>query len=151
MPETLSNLLPILGILGLIIWAVMVGRRRARRLQSKESVFSHDNKGAGHALQRAMEELQVNVMEFTRDIEGRLDTRMHALENLIRDADERIRRLEELSGAPHREPSPQTPPLHAEIYSLADQGFDKIEIARRTSTNPGEVELILGLRESRGE
>ncbi len=100
-------------------------------------------------LQRAVEKLQVNLMEFSREVEGRLDTRIRTLTQLVSDADERIKKLEELQDkTPARKK--EIPELHKDVYRLADEGFDEVEIARRTSTTPGEVGLILGLRRTRG-
>jgi hypothetical protein len=93
-----------------------------------------------------------------------LDTRLAKLEALIRDADERIDRLQRLTrqvqGEPALDvtvddeeasaPSPtRTTPAehrHAEIYSLADQGRAAADIAHELSRPVGEVELILSLR-----
>jgi len=148
MAEALKDLLPLAVVLALVMWVVWAGRRRAMRSRESEGALSGSQERR-HNLQRAMEELQINVMEFSRDVEGRLETRMRALERLIHDADDRIKRLEELEGKPAPPDAREVPALHGEIYALADQGFDKIEIARQTDTNPGEVELILALRRSR--
>jgi hypothetical protein len=88
-------------------------------------------------------------MEFGRDVEGRLDTKISALSTLIHDADERIKALQDLAKSPHARNSNGVLPLHREVFRLADEGLDKLEIARRTQIAPGEVELILALRKNR--
>ena len=146
---SLRSMLPFVLMAALLIWVVWVGQRRKMKLREKDNGLTPAALDRRNSLQHAMEELQINIMEFGRDVEARLDTKMHALEILIRDADERIKRLEELKGRASSGGG-EIPPIHAEIYRLADQGQDKIEIARRTGVAPGEVELILGLRKSRG-
>jgi len=47
------------------------------------------------------------------------------------------------------EPAARAERRYDEIYLLADYGFDPVEIARRTGSPVGEVELILGLRARR--
>jgi hypothetical protein len=147
-PLTLWSMAPYLLMGALLIWVVWMGQVRARKTREREIELT-PGADRRHGLQRAMEELQVNVMEFGRDVEARLDTKIRTLERLIADADARIKRLEELrgKGAPG---AGEIPPIHTEIYRLADQGRDKIEISRSTGIAPGEVELILGLRKTRG-
>ena len=101
-------------------------------------------------LMKAIEKLEVDVMEFSRDVEGRLDTRIRTLTKLISDADDRIERLRAAGGKPNGS-SDDVPELHREVYRLADDGLDNVEIARRVSSTPGEVELIIALRETRGK
>ena len=83
------------GADALIIWVVWIGRRRAAKSCARDARPDRAALEGRHDLQRAMEELQMNLMEFSRDVEGRIDTRMKALEKLIADADERIKRLAE--------------------------------------------------------
>ena len=132
-----------------LLWTVWYGRQRSHRVAKKEAGLSNAGLDQRQRLQRAMEQLQVNLMEFGRDVEGRLDTKISALSTLIHDADERIKTLQDLSKSPHARNSDDVPPLHKEIFRLADEGLDKLEIARRTQSTPGEVELILALRKNR--
>ncbi|MHC4712399.1 MAG: hypothetical protein ACYTAN_03880 [Planctomycetota bacterium] len=150
MPESLGNYLSLLLVVAALIIVIMLGRRRGRTRAAGKG----DGEGAQDArvrLRKSMEELQIKLMEFGRDMEGRLDTRIRTLSELIREADERIARLEELKGGKGRTSGDEVPELHREIHRLADEGLDNVEIARRTSSTPGEVELILGLRRQRGE
>lgn len=109
--------------------------------------------------EREMQSLLVEFSEMARQMSAQLDTRSAKLEELIRQADERIERL---NGAPLPQrteqptasdatettrPAPQPPdPRHADVYSLADQGRDPYEIAASLGKPRGEVELILALR-----
>ncbi len=151
MLETVKQFLPLLLVLVAIVLVLRLGRRRKA---SSKSVRREDTDGAAQGytrLRKAIEKLHLNLMEFSRDVEARLDTRIRTLGRLIQDADQRIKRLEELSGKASAPGAKEPPPLHREVYRLADEGLDKVEIARRTASTPGEVDLILGLRKSRNE
>jgi len=147
--EELHSLVPLILVMAALLAVLWYGRRRpAHRKKEPRPRGDERSLTERQRLTRAIGKLEVNLMEFGREIEGRLDTRIHTLNELIRSADERIERLEELAGR-ERPVGDEVPPLHREVYRMADEGLDKVEIARRTSTTPGEVELILGLRRSR--
>jgi hypothetical protein len=147
-PQPWRSALPLLLLVIFFAWVVWMGKLRGKTNKPREKGMSSADLTGRDRLQKAMEQLQINVMEFGRDVEARLDTKIRTLEQLIRDADERIKRLQELEG-PGAPDGGGTQALHREIYLLADQGIDSIEIARRTGAAPGEVELILGLRKTR--
>ena len=133
-----------------IVWVFWYGRRRTHDKATRYEAVADDKVlDQRNKLQRAMEQLQVNIMEFGRDVEGRLDTKIAVLKRLLADADERIKHLETLTKSGQSRQAGEVLPLHREIYRLADEGLDKVEIARRTSATPGEVELILSLRKQR--
>lgn len=148
--DQIQNFLPFALIAAVLFMVLWFGRRRPRAKSNAQSAPTERPIKERQRLTKAIRELEINLMEFGRDIEARLDTRIHTLQELLRQADEKIRKLEELSGGKARR-ADEVPPLHREVYQLADDGFDKVEIARRTSTTPGEVELILGLRRTRGQ
>jgi hypothetical protein len=130
-------------------------------------------------LTRDLEEVMGELDELARQVNGRLDTRFAKLEAVIRDADERIDRLSRLvreahghagidltisdearavptcDGAMATAGKPPTadiePPaeLHADVYTLADEGRSPIEIAEETGRTTGEIELILALRRAK--
>jgi len=149
MPEPLRTLVLLVGISVLLGWIVWFGRQRSARAKRNADGLSLDSLDSAQRLQRAMEQLQVNVMEFARDAEARLDTKITTLNRLIIDADQRIKSLDDLAKSLHARNSSALSPLHREVYRLADEGLDNIEIARRTSIAPGEVELLLTLRKDR--
>lgn len=111
-----------------------------------------------------IQELIVQLQEFSREVSAQIDARFAKLEIAIRSADERIATLEKLKGAVERrptinalvsdEPDLQTRTGRAEvadprrqlIYRLADSGRSAVQIAQETGQAPGEIELILGLR-----
>lgn len=128
---------------------LFVGRRRlARSKAPRQNTDAIDDRQ--RRLVRAIGKLEISLMEYGRDVEGRLDMRIRTLGRLIQDADQRIQTLNQLGGSGDEPGDPEeTPHEHREVYDMADQGLDKVEIARRTSMTPGEVELILSLRRTR--
>lgn len=104
--------------------------------------------------------------ETARDLSGQLDSKMSALQALVREAHGAAARLEAALAASQQDaavapaPPPTTAsvpaesppagdPRYEEIYALADYGFDSSEIAHRVGSSRGEIELILGLRKTR--
>ncbi len=122
-----------------------------------------------HAVRGDMQELMVQLQELSRDINAQIDTRFAKLEVSIRAADERINLLERLLRAAEGQPTvdtvlsgddesfPSPPaqpqaatlgPQHGRVYDLADGGKNSVQIAQEIGKTPGEIELILSLRES---
>lgn len=123
-----------------------------------------------------MSGLLVELEQMARQMNAQLDTRAARMEELIRQADERLAELrselarqgvapppatavpparpddirEEAEAEDSGEPPPPPPipidPRHAAVYRLADQGRTSSEIAREVGQPAGEVELILALR-----
>lgn len=112
--------------------------------------------------------------QTARDLSGQLDSKMSALQSLVREAHSAAARLEAALAAAQRvppaaePPSPTAPPAtspapardsnalpagadprYDQIYTLADYGFDPSEIAHRVGSSRGEIELILSLRQTR--
>lgn len=101
-----------------------------------------------------------DIDELTRRLAEQLDAKAAQLDELIREADNRLARLQQAVGsppprAPHRpvytpparEPdAAPTDPITARIYELADRGCTPVEIAQNLGQHVGNVELILALR-----
>jgi hypothetical protein len=154
-----------LGVMGLIYLAVIrpMMRRKADPLETRPAFSSLSQQ---RSTERQMQNLLVELSEMSRQISAQLDTRAARLEQLIKDADERIETLKSSNNngsppaAPGASPSPLPPipaslfpeppdPRHADIYALADQGRDAYQIASELNRPRGEVELILALRSKR--
>ncbi|MGQ9505904.1 MAG: hypothetical protein ACUVQG_13865 [Thermogutta sp.] len=192
------------------------GRGSSPRLDDDVSSDARLKMPAGRGLPDAASQLEVKLHELAREIEGRLNSKLGLLEQLIRDADRAAARLETaLRTAEHLRRTqiagilPSLPPRGTasvpgatedptsehrtndlppedrgdrfeeagqqgttadssadrairlssekgqvrrsieEIYTLADYGYSVEEIAQRTATPSGEVQLILSLRKSR--
>jgi hypothetical protein len=104
-----------------------------------------------------LERLLVDLQDLSRQLNAHIDTRFCKLEVLMKEADDKIRRLEALNGggksggaiSRKRAAEEETDPEKSLVYKLADAGRTPVEIAREMSKNTGEVELILSLRRSK--
>mgnify|MGYP001489693212 CR=1 FL=1 len=117
------------------------------------------------SVEREMESLLVELHEMARTMNAQLETRVARLEVLIRDADERASRLEELLEQQRRLTSADgsamsIAPVEPETPEPADDGWDQIrELASRGLTERqiasevdrplGEVEFVLNLLRQR--
>lgn len=118
------------------------------------------------AVERQMENLLVELSEMTRQMSAQLDTRATKLEMLLNEADAKIALLRQLkqnlesSGtfsrktdgsentSPVRSIEPdEMDPIHAQVYTLADEGKTVSQIASTLARPSGEIELILALRQ----
>lgn len=117
-------------------------------------------------IKERLEKLLVELQDLAREINAHIDTRFCKLQVLIKEADEKIKKLETLNksiGTKDRigqEPNKDTSedksqeninPEHRLIYELADKGLSPTEIAKNTDKTPGEIELILALRRTKRE
>jgi hypothetical protein len=144
-----------------IIIAYLLFRPKAKKKDPLDKApFS--SLAAQRGVERQMQNLLVDLNEMARQMNAQIDTRAAKLEQLIKEADERIAKLNQqpatmsfhptesfsTSAPPHPDPEPAAPidPRHAEIYSLADLGQSAKEIATKLNRPSGEIELILALR-----
>lgn len=113
---------------------------------------------------RGLEQVMLELDQLSRQIHGRIDTKLARLEAVIRDADQRIDTLSRLIRTMQGESAQEftldrespdearsarsdiVDDRHAPIYELAEGGKSPVEIARRVGKTTGEVELILALK-----
>jgi len=158
----------IVGILGITALMIISTRRRLREARNSPKAYAREQIARlrdEHAVVQDMEEVMVHLEEFARGVQGRIDTRFAKLEAVIRDADERIDRLERLvrhaDGAPAldvtidgQSPDADNAPIQEDdlrqrsIYEWADEGQTPLQIAEQTGQSLGEIELILALRKT---
>ncbi|MGE4157517.1 MAG: hypothetical protein AB7F75_00290 [Planctomycetota bacterium] len=144
-------------VLGLFIFCIWVPSRR-RRLKVERQAYDEQQRVQNEKrVKESVEGLMVELAETGRTLLGRLETKTALLQELLAQADKSIARLEALEARRSeggREPvSPSKPDptghhssRHAEIFSLAAQGFSHEDIVAKTGRPSGEVELILGLK-----
>jgi len=105
-----------------------------------------------------MEGILVELEKAGREMNARLDTKIHVLNSLMEEADKKIALLR---GSNSAAPAPeegarraedvrkdireQSRDQHAQVYELHAQGTPVVEIAKKTGYRPGEIELILNL------
>ena len=115
---------------------------------------------------RNLEQVMLELDQLSRQIHGRIDTKLARLEAVIRDADQRIDRLSRLIRSTqgesaleitlnredpreaHSTQSDIVDDRHAPVYELADSGKSPVEIAREVGKTTGEIELILALKKA---
>ncbi len=178
-----SGTVTALFLVALGVTIVILLRRSHRYLsrQKDSSVLVNTGRPVqqdrGHHLDAPPDVLrwEVEMQETARDLSAQLDSKMRALQALIREADRAAARLEAATADrwESTRPQPEQPPVNQaqalksagaksapgdaiprpsaaerqeEIYTLSDYGYDAAEIAGRLGSPVGEVELILGLR-----
>ena len=174
---TFDHVLVIGGIVLITVSLLIRIRKRRqevpRRLTAGEQLERARQK---HGLRGDIEELMVEVEQLAKRFGAQLDAKSIQLERLIRQADERIEKLQRLESRvastksvretspvaiseaisarslPHStapamvESHPKQDPLAMSVYAMADSGSDPIEIAKTLNEQVGKVELILALR-----
>ncbi|MBA7633126.1 hypothetical protein ES703_40687 [subsurface metagenome] len=154
----LSDAALILGLL--IVILVLLRKQWKKSLKAKQGIglFDAEQERPGTSstasgreeLQRPGEKHLAELQEFTEEMTAGMETRARKLDFLIQEADVKIAELKKiLAEAKKNDEIPKGASSEAhfsDVYELADRGFDAIEIARKTGKKPGEVELILGLR-----
>ena len=147
------NLLLVGGVLVVIIVLMrMTRRQQARAAQQADGPADRTQAAhAAHSVREQLDELMVQLEELARATNGQIETRFTKLEVVLREADQKIARLESLltqldGRLPAPPPTPQVRPEHQQVYDLADAGKGAVDIARDLARPVGEVELILALR-----
>jgi hypothetical protein len=161
-PSDPTSWVLVVGILATAYVFLKAKRKGQKSAMSGPPPFA--NLSTQRKIDGAMTELLVELEQMSRQISAQLDTRAARLDELIRQADERIARLEQLERgdtaqqpepapiAPEMPPAPPLPepipinPRHADIYRLSDQGLVPGDIASAVGLPMNEVELILALR-----
>jgi len=170
--DTMQVVMLLLGVIGLVI-VILSTRRRIRQSQLQPRTSIRETLAQSEASRTAtrdLEDVMLELDQLSRDIHGRIDTKMARLEALIREADRRIVALSPRISAAETKPAleitldqedpferrpdgtePRKPgrELHASIYELADRGLSPVQIANELGRLNGEVELILALRKSK--
>jgi hypothetical protein len=157
----------ILAIVGVSALLLITTRRRVRRSQNSPQAYAREQIARlrnEQSLMQDMGELMAELEQFSRQAQARLDTKFAKLEAVIRDADQRIERLERLmrqadggpgvdvivDGSPDEASasSADDASRHELVFRLADAGLTPAQIAQETDQSRGEVELILALRKA---
>ena len=160
-----ANVLMVVGVLILLFIVVVNVRRKSMdvgALDPREKIErDRQKRGTRDDLRTMMVELD----ELTRQFSAQLDAKSVKLEQLIREADQRIAQLEGRTPSPRDStpeqspveapaerrssliPNPDDDPLTTRVYELADAGHDATQISRKLDEHIGKIELILALRQ----
>jgi len=146
----------LLGLLGLVT-AVAITMWRGKPLPDSPRARRRDFASPERTTAQIRDDLEtllVEVQKLSDRLERRLDEKNTAIQDAIKDADQRIFAMRALVQAMRENPpaAAATPnPVDERtqrIYDLADQGRAAIEIAQKLEEPLGEVELILNLRKT---
>ena len=161
----------VLVLAGTTMMLMMLRRHQFRRVTGRDVAREQlarlrDQK----EVRNSMDELLLQLEQLQRNVNAQLDTKFARLEQVIADADDRIRTLQQLQGGQPvpvqpsaaeayaedlqrplaREGSgPSQEPLteeHRRVYAMHDAGSTPLEVAEALGLPLGEVEVILQLR-----
>ncbi len=155
-----SSVLPTaLALIGFVVigWTMMRAARkkgRSRRSSDQgEDPRERLNRIRESAQKRSAEAYEAEATELTRTLAAQLDAKAQALEELIARADERLARLQGVSGEVLPSKDLQQPAsfdggdaTRRDVFRLADEGLDPLEIAQKLQQPVGQVRLMLALR-----
>jgi hypothetical protein len=139
-----SGLLGTLGALCLVILTLAFwrrsqqGRSTAREVTREQRARLRDQE----QLRQAMQELLAQLEETATRVDAQVGTRITKLEELLRQADERLVTEVGRAGGVRETCHDQCP----RVCELADQGKTPIAIAEALNMPVGEVELMLDVR-----
>lgn len=155
-----GNFVP-LALVVVVIYLLMSSYLRKQRARTGSisrtpARAERPSPSAGRAdVRRDIDALLVELQELSRRISAEIDVRFAKLEVAMRDADRRIAALNRLTHQGQTKPVDEPEDAgegqdirHAIVYELADQGYSPVEIAKDLGKTPGEVELILNLRQA---
>lgn len=151
-PPTLAVLLLGFGVMLMVFLLMRHQWRRSARGSNSNSTPSERieeiraRADSGGALQQSMAEATAHAQRLS----AQLDNRSERLEQLLEEAERAIQRLERAKGASRvdEEQAEETDvdPATRQIYALADEGLEPMEIAQRLDQHLGKVQLVLALR-----
>lgn len=148
--DTLINMMPFAGILLILLWMMMRWRSRRRDIANYQSPIERAERyQQERGMRQDLESLMVEIEQLARRFSTQLDAKSMQLEKLMREADEKIAKLEGLPKPTSQDPPPAAPvedELTRNVYRLADAGHDAGAIAQQLGEHVGKVELILALR-----
>lgn len=158
-------------IVGTVVLLVFT-RRKSRQAPVSPRARARERRGEferRRSLDDDLRETMIELENLARQVNAQIETKYHKLEAVIRDADDRLARLEHVlsGGRAQREgasslditvddvPKADTSSPaaakdrhadHRRVYELADAGRSPMEIARCLDLSAGEVDLILAVR-----
>jgi hypothetical protein len=161
MPIEAPTLLLVAGMLLLVMTFFRMARRGRTSAARPTPIVKTPSPSIPTA--RVADEVEVRLYNTFRELNARLENKIHVLNDLVIESETKIRRLEQLlPAAGNKEPRvailDEANPNHgaappsqrfAEIYQMADRGMTPAEISQRVDQPIGEVQLILGLRQRR--
>lgn len=161
----LSGMMMAAGVflMTLCVFSILRKRMRTRGVHRPtigRAAADRNRMRAASQAKSSVEAVVVEAEELVRRMAAHLDNKAARLELLIREADERLTKLQnegvDLNEGPSRPAaaprndvyyeSKLSDPISRDVYRLADEGLAPVQIAQQLSEGVGKVELILALR-----
>lgn len=170
--NTVQLVMIILGIAALAFLLISTRRRimNSTRQPTETPREQFARMGGLSRTTREVERVMAELDSLSREIHGRIDTKLARLEKLLRDADQRIALLSQPVDSSADRGSrlevllEQEEPLDAvsgdqntgdatqqSVVRMAEVGRSVLEIAQHVGKTPGEIELMLALHKTRIE
>jgi hypothetical protein len=146
---------PILMVAGVVIIGFLlmnsvrakIARRNADTPTARERIEELKAAPTPHADTDAA---MAKLLDTAQRLASQLDAKAERLEQLLREADERIEAMETAPApaqlAPPEPEEPEADPVTLSVYEMADAGRSPVEIAQALDEGVGKIELILALR-----
>jgi hypothetical protein len=182
--EAASDFSPYILLLGILILTVfmLISTRRKIQRSRQQSGLTVKERVSRETQDRnvysQIGELMAELADLSRQINGQLDTRMAKIDFLLREADQKIEKLQQLTGAktqmvdkssvenvsfhdlqrkngeqpsqPVVEYKENPDPIVREVLNLKERGMSSVAIAQQLDRPVGEIELILSINVKRG-
>jgi len=170
--NTVQLVMIILGIAALAFLLISTRRRimNSTRQPTETPREQFTRRGGLSRTTREVERVMAELDSLSREIHGRIDTKLARLEKLLRDADQRIALLSQPVDSSADRGSrleillEQEEPLDVvsgddntgdatqqSVVRMAEVGRSVLEIAQHVGKTPGEIELMLALHKTRIE
>jgi predicted transcriptional regulator len=99
-----------------------------------------------------LDQILVDIQEISREHIAKMDSRISVLNQLLSEADRKIRQIESLlkrieSASTEKLSTVFMNPLHEKVLQYANQGMNVAQICSKTGLERGEVELVLSLHQ----
>jgi len=121
---------------GMLLLGLFLFRRTVKRIQISQSrnplaEVQREVRQQEQAQRNSLHQQEVRLHEFSREVEGRIQTRIATLEQMIQQADDTIQRLESVLAALEHTPAASTPDSQHEQQlkkHLSIAGFSPKEV-----------------------
>lgn len=146
MPDLISgDGLPLI-VLGLLVLTVAFVLRRGVALRKRspgkmtQNGKTPDERASDRSAQRRLNELEVRLYDFSREVEGRMHTQMATLDRLIADADREIERLRALLAESRSKQGPDVGRRRPDIVAFPPDADDHPPDTGYEALRPGDAQ-----------
>ncbi len=173
---SMESYILLLGIMILTGFMLISVRRKIRRSKERDGLSVKERlkqETQGREVYTQIGELMAELADLSRQINGQIDMRLAKMDILLRETDQKIEKLQQLTGTkidfknnisdavilsptaetkvqPLLEKEKATDPVVEEVLKLKSKGMSSVAIAQQLDRPVGEIELILAIRRKPG-